>query len=95
MENENLKAWHNATKNNIKKNNRIFQQKQIDLIKIMAEMYGIEVLNAEIDDFCRVQIEFSIDFVEAHHAEFYYYYERIIKSMTALDLVEISIELRR
>jgi hypothetical protein len=93
--NSNIKAWEHVSASYVKENNAIYQNKQIDLIKIIADNWGITVNDAYIDDDGVVQLDFNVDYHDTHHRGFMERVEMIMQAQTAFELVEVATFLRK
>ena len=91
----NVKAWEHCSSEYVKKNNAMYQNKQIALVKLLALAAGITVNNAYVDDNGEVQMDFDLDLYEnTHHKAFMERVELIMNAQTALELVEVATFLR-
>ena len=85
-----MKAWEHVSEDYAKKNNKKFQEKQINLIRILARACGITVNSAYVDDDGVVQLDFDVDYHDEHHKAFMQRVEMVMQAQTAFELVEVA-----
>jgi len=90
----NIKAWEQTANDYAIKSTKIFQQKQLDLIKAVARREGITAITAEIKDNGQVMLDFDIDGVETWHCDFFRCIEAIVGTMNDKELNKIKKELK-
>jgi hypothetical protein len=89
--NDYTEAWQPAIEAYAVKNNRLFQEKQMEAITLLAAGYGIDIISAVLDLVEGEVLDFDIDYVEIHHIEFLNKVEMIMETQDVKEL-EAAIE---